>query len=170
MKFFAYIADIMTRALPIAVRAMREPYSFRHDGRVPPFPDAQPIIVFDGLCGFCSAWVQFVLKHDHAERYRFIAGQSKLGQALYLHYGLDAGNFESNILIENGRAYFKADGSIRMFAGLGPPWSWVSFLRFVPNAILEPAYELIARNRRRLLGRRDACFIPSSQFKERFLS
>jgi predicted DCC family thiol-disulfide oxidoreductase YuxK len=160
----------MTRAALIAVRASREPYSYRLDDRVPQFSDAWPIIVFDGHCGFCSAWVQFVLRHDRGGKYRFIAGQSKLGQALYAHYGLDPVNFETNILIENGRAYFKADGSIRMFVGLGAPWSWVRLLRIIPNGLLEPAYELVARNRMRLLGRRDVCFAPSQQFKDRFLS
>ena len=114
--------------------------------------------------------MQFVLKHDRGGKYRFIAGQSKLGQALYAHYGLDTDNFESNILIENGRAYFKADGSIRMFVGLGAPWSWVRFLRVIPSRLLEPAYELMARNRMRLLGRREVCFTPSPQFNDRFLS
>jgi predicted DCC family thiol-disulfide oxidoreductase YuxK len=160
----------MRRAAPIAVRALREPFSFRHDARVPAFPDANPIIVFDGHCGFCSAWVQFVLRHDRKKIYRFIAGQSNLGRALYRHYGLDPENFESNILIENGRAYFKADGSLRMFAGLGGPWSWVLLLRVVPSNLLEPAYEFIARNRMRLLDRRETCFAPSPKFEERFLS
>lgn len=160
----------MIRAEPIAVRALRQPYSYRHDTQVPDFPDAQPIIVFDGHCGFCSAWVRFVLKHDAAGKYRFIAGQSNLGRALYEHYGLDPENFESNILIEDGHAYFKADGSIRMFIGLGVPWSWVRFLRVIPTRLLEPAYELMARNRMRLLGRREVCFTPSPDFKDRFLS
>ena len=160
----------MTRVEPIAVRALREPFSYRHDIRVPRFSDTRPIIVFDGHCGFCSAWVQFVLKHDKAGKYRFISGQSQLGRALYEHYGLDPENFESNILIEDGRAYFKADGSIRMFVGLGAPWSWVRLLRVIPNGLLEPAYELMARNRMRLLGRRDVCFAPSPHFKDRFLS
>jgi predicted DCC family thiol-disulfide oxidoreductase YuxK len=160
----------MARAASIAVRALREPYSYRRDDRVPHFSDAQPIIVFDGHCGFCSAWVQFVLKHDVAKKYRFVAGQSQLGRALYEHYLLDPENFETNILIEGGRAYFKADGSIRMFVGLGAPWSWVRLLRMIPNRLLEPAYEMVARNRMRLLGRRDVCFIPSPRFKDRFLS
>ncbi len=160
----------MTRDASIAVWTWREPFSYRLDNRVPIFPDDRPIIVFDGHCGFCSAWVQFVLRHDAAGKYRFIAGQSELGRALYEHYGLDPENFESNILVENGRAYFKADGSIRMFAGLGAPWSWVRALRIIPNRLLEPAYELIARHRMRLLGRRDVCFTPSPHFKDRFLS
>ena len=68
---------------------MREAYSYRADAGVPEFADDKPLIVFDGECVFCSAWVQFVLRHDKAERYRFLAAQSPLGEALYRHYRLD---------------------------------------------------------------------------------
>jgi predicted DCC family thiol-disulfide oxidoreductase YuxK len=155
---------------PSALHDPRQPYSYRRDPAVPAFPDADPIIVFDGLCGFCSSWVRFVLKHDHAMRYRFIAAQSDLGRALYRHYGLDSDNFETNILIDSGHAYFKADGSIRMFIGMGAPWSWMGLLRLFPTSILDGVYDIIARNRLRLMGRRETCFIPNAEFKNRFLS
>ena len=93
---------------------MQAQYSYRQDADVPDFADDRPLIVFDGECVFCSAWVQFALKHDKAERYRFLAAQTPLGEALYRHYGLDDRDYETNILIEDGRAFFKSDGSIRM--------------------------------------------------------
>ena len=89
----------------------RAPYSYRADPSVPAFPDDKPIIVFDGHCALCSAWAQFVLRHDRARRYRLLPAQTPLGTALYAHYGLshrkavgpDPFDYETNLLIEDGR-------------------------------------------------------------------
>ncbi|SEH45259.1 Protein of unknown function, DUF393 [Rhizobium tibeticum] len=103
---------------------MGNAYSYRSDVAVPTFADDKPLIVFDGACVFCSAWVQFVLRHDKAKRYRFLAAQSPLGEALYRHYELNERDYETNILIEDGSAYFKSRGTIRMLAGLGFRGRW----------------------------------------------
>jgi predicted DCC family thiol-disulfide oxidoreductase YuxK len=84
--------------------------SCRRDAAVPEFADDK--VVFDGEYVICSAWVQFALKHDKAARYRFLVAQSPLGEALYRRYGLDGRDYESNILAENGQAFFKSQGSI----------------------------------------------------------
>jgi predicted DCC family thiol-disulfide oxidoreductase YuxK len=148
---------------------MQAQYSYRQDADVPDFADDRPLIVFDGECVFCSAWVQFALKHDKAERYRFFAAQTPLGEALYRHYGLDDRDYETNILIEDGRAFFKSDGSIRMVAGLGAPWSAVKMLRLLPRGLADRLYEFVARNRLRIAGRRATCFVPTAAQRGRFL-
>ncbi|WP_283195152.1 DCC1-like thiol-disulfide oxidoreductase family protein [Rhizobium sp. AN80A] len=148
---------------------MRPDYSYRQDAAVPDFPDDKPLIVFDGECVFCSAWVRFVLKHDRRERYRFVAAQTPLGAALYRHYGLNERDYETNILIEGGRAYFKSDGTIHMVAGLGAPWSAVTISRLLPRAIADRLYAFVARNRLRISGRRASCFVPTPAQRDRFL-
>jgi predicted DCC family thiol-disulfide oxidoreductase YuxK len=148
---------------------MHASYSYRRDTAVPEFADDKALIVFDGECVFCSAWVQFALKHVKAERYRFLAAQSPLGEALYRHYGLDGRDYESNILIENGRAYFKSQGSIRMIAGLGVPWSAVRVFQLLPRGFADRLYEFVARNRLRIAGRRATCFVPTPEQRSRFL-
>ena len=80
------------------------PYSYRDDPAVPSFPDDKPIIVFDGYCALCSGWAAFVLRHDPDSRFRLLSAQSPLGHALYVHYGLDPEDYETNILIANGHA------------------------------------------------------------------
>ncbi|CCM74729.1 thiol-disulfide oxidoreductase DCC family protein [Rhizobium mesoamericanum] len=149
---------------------MHGPYSYRADPGVAYFADDKPLIVFDGECVFCSAWIQFVLRHDTAKRYRFLAAQSPLGEALYRHYGLDGRDYETNLLIEDGRAYFKSGGTIRMAAGLGFPWSLVKVLRLLPQGFADSVYEVIARNRLRIAGRRATCFVPTPEQRERFLA
>ncbi len=148
----------------------RIPYSYRNDASVPPFPDDRPIIVFDGYCALCSGWAQFVLRHDRAEKYRLLRAQSPLGRALYVHYGLHPEDYETNILIENGIAWFKSEGSIRMAEGLGLPWSLAAAFRILPMAWRDPLYEFIARNRLRFFGKRESCYLPDARYRHRFLA
>jgi predicted DCC family thiol-disulfide oxidoreductase YuxK len=144
-------------------------YSYRQDSTVPVFPDDHPVIVFDGYCAFCSAWARFVLRWDRAKHYRLLAAQSRLGQALYTHYGLNPQDYETNILIADGIAWFKSEAVLRMAEGLGFPWRLAVVLRIFPLRFRDAGYEFIARNRMRILGRRVSCYIPGPQHKERFL-
>jgi predicted DCC family thiol-disulfide oxidoreductase YuxK len=149
---------------------MREPYSYRHDSAVPVFSDDRPIIVFDGYCALCSGWAQFVLKHDPAGTYRLLPAQSALGRAIYIHYGFDPEDYETNILIARGSAYFKSEGSIRMAEGLGFPWSLAAVFRIVPGPLRDRLYEFIARNRLRIFGKRATCYRPEHRYEDRFLA
>jgi predicted DCC family thiol-disulfide oxidoreductase YuxK len=148
---------------------MREAYSYRSDPTVPAFADDKPVIIFDGQCVFCSAWARFVLRVDRKGRYRLLPAQSALGRALYRHYGLDPENYETNIFLKDGRAYFKADGSIRMAQGLGFPWSLAVVARVLPARWREALYDVVARNRFKIFGRSDVCYAPRPQYRDRFL-
>ena len=152
------------------MRISREVYSYRSDPAIPSFPDDYSIIVFDGYCPLCSGWAKLVVRHDHGSRYRLLSAQSPLGRALYQHYGLDLRDYETNILLAGGTASFKSEACIRMLEGLGLPWSLASLFRLLPLAVRDRAYDIIARNRFRFLGKRDACFVPGPEIKERFLA
>jgi predicted DCC family thiol-disulfide oxidoreductase YuxK len=149
---------------------MTVPFSYRNDPTVPSFADDKPIIVFDGQCVFCSAWARFVLTVDRKARYRLLPAQTPLGRALYRHLGLDPKNYETNILIENGVAYFKADGSIRMAMGLGFPWSLAVVLRAIPKGLRDRLYDIVARNRYHIFGQTDVCYAPRPEYRDRFLA
>jgi predicted DCC family thiol-disulfide oxidoreductase YuxK len=150
--------------------AGREAYSYRRDPAVPPFPDDQPIIIFDGYCALCSGWAQFVLRRDRTARYRLLCAQSPLGYALYVHYGLDPQDYETNILIEDGAAWFKSEGSIRMAEGLGLPWSLAAVFRILPMPVRDRLYDFIARNRLKFFGKRATCYAPQPGYQDRFLA
>jgi predicted DCC family thiol-disulfide oxidoreductase YuxK len=148
----------------------RTAYSYRNDPAVPRFPDDRPIIVFDGHCALCTGWARFVLKHDRTEKFRLLPAQSELGRALYVHYGLDPEEYETNILIADGRAWFKSEGSIRMAEALGFPWSAARIFRVLPIRLRDGLYQCIARNRLRLFGRRKVCYVGEPGQEGRFLS
>jgi predicted DCC family thiol-disulfide oxidoreductase YuxK len=137
---------------------------------VPAFADDRPIIIFDGYCAFCSGWANVVLRHDHGAIYRLLRAQSPLGRALYVHYGLDPEDYETNILIAGGRAWFKSEGSIRMTEGLGWPWKLAGAFRVFPRPVRDRMYGFIARNRLRFFGKRATCYVPDRRFEDRFLA
>lgn len=144
-------------------------YGYRGDPAVPTFPDDRPIIVFDGDCILCSRFARFVLRHDRNQVFRLVPAQTPLGSALYRHYGLNPVDYETNLLIEDGLAFFKSTGSIRIFERLGLPWSTASVFRVIPWGLRDRLYDWIARNRFRLFGRRDACFLTQPGWEDRFL-
>lgn len=144
-------------------------YSYRDDPAVPPFVDDQPVLVFDGECVLCSATVQFVLAHDRRRRIRFVVAQSPLGSALYRHFELKSEDYETNILIENGRALTKSESSIRIVELVGLPWSLIAIVRLLPAGVRDRLYEIVARNRLKWFGAQETCHIPDATDRARFL-
>ncbi len=146
-----------------------EAYSYRRDTSVPAFADDKPVIVFDGMCVMCSRFAQIVMRRDVGKRFRLLAAQSALGAALYRHYGLDTRDYETNVLIAEGQAYFKSEASIRILEQLGLPWSFARFGRALPLGVRDWIYGIVARNRLAWFGVRDRCFIPAPEERDRFL-
>ena len=129
----------------------------------------EPIIVFDGVCVLCSRSAQFVLKHDRRARFRLAAVQSEAGTALCRQHGVDAVDPETMILIEDGRAFQMSDAALRICHGLGWPWRAFGLLRIVPRPLRDAVYRRVARNRYRWFGRRETCWLPDPQWRDRLL-
>ena len=147
----------------------REPFSYRGDPSVPSFPDARPIVVFDGHCVLCSCFAQFILRHDRQRSFRLMAAQTPLGAALYRHYGFDAVDYQTNLLIDDGHLWQKSESSIRILERLGLPWSLAGLFRLLPPGLRDRLYDVVARNRLRWFGTRAACYLPDPSEADRFL-
>ncbi len=147
----------------------REAFSYRSDPAVPSFPDDRPILIFDGNCVLCSSFVQFILRTDRKRRFRLLAAQTPIGAALYRHLGLNPMDYETNILLEDGRAWLKSEGSLRVFEQLGLPWSLMSVGRLLPRFVRDRLYEIVARNRLRWFGVRRTCYVPDPAWADRFI-
>jgi predicted DCC family thiol-disulfide oxidoreductase YuxK len=116
----------------------------------------------------CSGFARFVMRHDRARRFRLLAAQSPLGAALYRHYGLDPVIYDTNILLEQGIAWFKSEAGIRIVAALGFPYTLARLGRWVPWR--DALYAILARNRLRWFGSRGTCFLPDPADRDRFLA
>jgi predicted DCC family thiol-disulfide oxidoreductase YuxK len=94
---------------------------------------------------------------------------SKLGQALFRHYELDAQTFETNLLLVEGRAYGKLDSVIVAGAQLGGVWRALAVLRVLPRSVADWLYDRVARNRYRLFGRTEHCMMPPPEWRDRLI-
>ena len=128
-----------------------------------------PIVVFDGLCPLCSANARFILKHDRAGIFRLASMQSEAGAALCRRFDIDPADPETFLLIEGDRARRDSDAAIGIFTRLGWPWRLAGAARAVPRASRDPLYRWLARNRYRLFGRRETCWVPEGPWKDRML-
>ena len=122
-----------------------------------------PIIVFDGECVLCSANAQFVLRHDHRHHFRLAAMQGAVGTSLYKRLGIDPRNPETMIVVEGDDVHRDSDGVLAIYSALGWPWRALAIFYVVPRFIRDPLYRLIARNRYRLFGRRERCWVPTPE-------
>ncbi len=126
-------------------------------------------IVFDGVCVLCNGWVDFLLKHDRRRRYRFAAMQTQAGRTLLRSNGLDAGDPMSFLLLDEKGARTESDAVIAVLTGLGGVWRFAGMFRLLPRALRDPGYRWLARNRYRWFGKREACYLPADDQRDRFL-
>jgi predicted DCC family thiol-disulfide oxidoreductase YuxK len=129
----------------------------------------RPIIGFDALCLLCSAKAQFVLKHDRCGRFRLASMQSEAGAGLCRRFGIDLEQPDSLILVEGDHALRDSDAILAIWRGLGWPWRLGTIGRFVPRGLRDPLYRWVARNRYRLFGQRETCWLPEPRFRDRLL-
>lgn len=133
-------------------------------------PKDKKIILFDGVCNLCNSTVQFLIKHDKKDVFRFVALQSDLGQEITAYIGIDTSKVDSIILYEPGKAYFyKAEAALEIASEIGGIYSLMKVFKAVPKSISNEVYDYVARNRYKWYGKKDACMLPTPEIKAKFL-
>ena len=128
-----------------------------------------PIIVFDAECVLCSANAQFVLRHDRRRLFRLTSIQSDVGQALCRRFGVDPNAPETTLLVDGDTALRDSDAVLAIYERLGGRWGTAQLLKSVPKCVRDPLYRWVARNRYRLFGKRDSCWVPDPCDADRIL-
>jgi predicted DCC family thiol-disulfide oxidoreductase YuxK len=128
-----------------------------------------PVIMFDGYCNFCSGSVLFIIRRDPGRIFRFVASQTDAGVSLREKYGLVELAEHSIILIREGKVYSKSGAALRIARQMRFPWPALFGLTVLPVAFLDFFYDIIARNRYRIYGKRETCFLPDKDIRDRFL-
>jgi predicted DCC family thiol-disulfide oxidoreductase YuxK len=128
------------------------------------------IVLFDGLCNLCNGSVRFIAANDPSGRFRFASLQSQVAADVLAPFGRDAATLASVVLLDEGRLFERSDAALRIAAELRAPWTFARLLLAVPRAWRDAAYEVVARNRYRVFGRRDVCAVPDAVLAERFIS
>ncbi len=133
-------------------------------------PKDKKIILFDGLCNLCESSVQFVIKHDGRDQFRFVSIQSDLGQKIIEHIGINLKNIDSVILYQPGVAYYyKSNAALEIAKSLGGFFHLGTIFRIIPNGLRNVLYDYVASNRYQWYGKKEQCMIPTEKLQSKFL-
>ena len=136
---------------------------------------SNPIILYDGVCGLCNRLIQFVLKRDRNDRFRFAALQSEFAGDVLRRHGVNPALLDTVYLLLNysqpdERLASRSDAGIQILAELGGVWrALASVGQFLPRWIRDKTYNLIARNRYQIFGKFQTCQIPDEKYRSKFL-
>lgn len=131
--------------------------------------DKQKIILFDGVCNFCNFWVNFILDRDKKDLFKFAALQSKLGNEILKKFNMDKSNLESVILLDGESVYSKSTAALKIAKELSGPVKILYPLLILPKFLRDFFYDLIAKNRYKIFGKKEVCRIPTEEEKVKFL-
>jgi len=127
------------------------------------------IILFDGVCNLCNASVNFIIKHDKKEYFKFASLQSDVAKDLLLHFNSKKIKKESIILIEDKKFYQKSTAALRISKKLNGGYKLLYLFIIIPTFIRDFVYSYIAKNRYKWFGKKNNCIIPNQKIKKRFL-
>lgn len=129
---------------------------------------ADPVVFFDGVCGLCNSFVDFLLAEDAAALFKLAPLQGETASRV-LPQGLATRLDTIALVDEAGRVHTKSDAVLAIFGRLGGFWRLLSFARFLPRALRDTVYDFVARNRYAWFGKLDACRMPTSAERARLL-
>jgi predicted DCC family thiol-disulfide oxidoreductase YuxK len=128
----------------------------------------ESVVLFDGVCNLCSGSVQFVIKRDPTAMFKFASLQSDFGQHQLERFGLNRDSFHSIILIKGDNLFERSDAALEITRHLTGGWPLLYGFKIIPRFVRDGIYKLIGRNRYKLFGKKDACWIPTAELKSRF--
>lgn len=133
-------------------------------------PENKKIILFDGVCNLCESSVQFIIKHDHKDVFRFTSLQSEIGQQISEYIGVSNQNLDSIILYVPGEAYYvKAEAAMQIAKELNSWHKIIGYLSFT-GKLGNFIYDYVASNRYKWYGKKDQCMLPSPELMKKFLN
>ena len=127
------------------------------------------IILFDGVCLLCSAWVRFVHRRDPNHKFKFVSVQSETGKALLTWCGLPTDRYDTMVYIEHGKIHIRSQAFFEIVRYFPFPWPLLRTGTLIPRWLGDWLYDRIALNRYRLFGKTEICFVPSDELSKRFL-
>jgi predicted DCC family thiol-disulfide oxidoreductase YuxK len=129
----------------------------------------QQIILFDGVCNFCNFWVNFIIKRDKKDIYRFAAIQSATGQRILNVIGMSDTIIQTLILVDGKNYYIKSTAALKVIKNLSGPIKTLYPFILLPKFLRDFFYNAVAGYRYKIFGKRDACRVPTTEEREKFL-
>lgn len=137
--------------------------------------EANPIILYDGVCGLCNRLVQFLLKHDKQGRLRFASLQSDFAERVLTRHGINPKDLDTvHVVVDyerlDERVLNRSDAILRAGSELGTPWNTLATIaRIVPRPLRDVVYRFVAQNRYYVFGKSETCMLPDPNQRHRFL-
>ena len=129
-----------------------------------------PILLFDGHCNFCNAWVRLIVNRDNAKKILFAPLQSPVGRKMLEEHQIDVNYADSLVFFEEEGFSVSSNAALRIFSNLDGWERHLQLLAVVPRPIRDAVYHFIAKYRYKWFGRSEQCMIPTPELRERFLT
>lgn len=132
------------------------------------------IVVYDGVCGLCNRLVQFLLRQDKRDRFRFTPLQSEFASSLLKKHGINASDLDTvSVVADYGlpseKAFTRSDAVLRATWELGSIWRMGEIGRMIPRSLRDWVYDRVARSRYRIFGKYETCPLPKPEHRRKFL-
>ena len=128
------------------------------------------ILLFDGHCNLCNAWIKVVLIIYSSKKIIFASLQSIVGKKILEKYQLDRNYIESIVLVQDGEYFFNSTAAIKTLSLLDGWERHLKFLILIPSPIRDLFYSIVAKYRYKWFGRLEKCMIPTPEINDRFLT
>ena len=128
------------------------------------------IILFDGVCNFCDASINFVIERDKKGKFKYASLQSEVGEKYLNKFGLYTQSYDSFILVEGDKYYTKSSAALRVTKDMTGLWPMLYAFMVIPKVMRDAVYSLIAKNRYKWFGKKDECMLPSPEVRALFLA
>ena len=129
-----------------------------------------PVIFFDGVCNLCNASVSFIIKRDRKKLFHFSSLQSSYAKNMLAPSFTQEGELQSLVMLKDGHTLTRSTAALTIARHLSGLWPALYAFIILPRFLRDPIYDLIARNRYRLFGKKNECMIPAPGVKDQFIN
>jgi predicted DCC family thiol-disulfide oxidoreductase YuxK len=129
----------------------------------------EQVIVFDGVCNWCIAWVNFIIDHDQHGKFKFGTLQSDQAQQILKVLQLPTEDFTTFLLLDQSQVYTKSTAALRIVKHLSGVWPLFYLGIVIPRPLRDAMYDYIARRRYRWMGKAETCRAPTPAERDRFV-
>ena len=129
-----------------------------------------PILLFDGHCNFCNAWVRLIVNRDNTKKILFAPLQSPVGRKMLEEHQIDVNYADSLVFFEEEGFSLSSTAALRIFSYLNGWERHLQLLAILPRPLRDTFYHFIAKSRYKWFGRSEQCMIPTPELRERFLT
>ncbi|AZB27989.1 thiol-disulfide oxidoreductase DCC family protein [Chryseobacterium balustinum] len=135
---------------------------------MPEIWEQKHIVFFDGECGVCNFWVQWILERDQKDQFMFASLQSDFGQKFLSERGLETKQFNTLYLWKPRQYYLiKSKAVLKIANLLGGIYNLSVIGKLMPTFISDKIYNKISENRMKLSAQK--CFLPDQHQKKKFI-